>query len=525
MTMPRHSPWAPLRQRLFRALWIASVASNIGTWMQDVGAAWLMTSLAPQPLMVASVQVASTLPVLLLALPAGALADIVDRRRLLIAAQVWMLLVAGTLGLATALQAADDRLLLGLTLCLGLGSAFTLPAWAAIIPELVPREQLQAAVTLNGLAINVSRAVGPALAGLLLAWSGPATVFLVNAGSFIGVVAVLAAWKRPPRDSALPAERLWGAMRAGFRYVRHARPLLRILVRAGAFFLFASAPWALLPLLVRQEWGAGPTVYGLLLGAIGGGAVAGAFLLPTLRGRSSNDRLLPLAALVYAGMMAALALVREPLLALAPGWAAGSCWLIVLTSLQGAAQAALPAWVRARGLALVMVVVMGGMAGGGLLWGKVASRWSIPEALLIAATGLTVATLLTAPLRIGGHEGLDLTPSLHWPLPDNQPAHDRGPVLVTLTYQVAAEHRRQFAGLMKELHRMRRRDGAYYWQLFRDTEDPGRYLEIFLVESWLEHLRQHERVTVADRNLQERIQACLVPNTRPTVSHLVADAD
>ena len=520
------SPWSPLRQPLFRGLWLASVASNIGTWMQDTGAAWLMTTLAPTPEWVAGVQVATTLPILILALPAGALADILDRRRLLIVAQLWMLTMAGLLGAVTLLHRTTPESLLALTLALGMGSALSMPAWAAMVPELVPRDQLRSAITLNALAMNVSRALGPALAGLLIAEAGPGPVFLLNAASFMGIVMVLGAWQRAPRESALPAERMLGAMRAGLRYARHSPALLRVIVRIAAFFTFASAPWALLPLLVRTVWRGGPADYGLMLGAMGCGAIGAVLLLPRLRHRVADDWLVGLGSFVYAGMLAALAVVPGVLTGLGVAMVAGGSWLSVMTTLQGAAQVALPGWVRARGLSLAMVAMMAGMAGGSLLWGRIAGLSSIPDALMIAAIGMTAVTLLTLPLRIGGLEQHDLTPSMHWPLPVVDPnlEHHRGPVLVTLAYRVSADRRAEFQRLMKRLRQARRRDGAYHWQLFSDAARPDRYLEAFLVESWVEHLRQHERVTVDDRRLQARVHACLVEPTAPRVSHWIAES-
>jgi MFS family permease len=318
---------------------------------------------------------------------------------------------------------------------------------------------------------------------------------------------------------------LFGAIRAGLRYARHSPALLRVIVRIGVFFTFASAPWALLPLLVRSVWHGGPADYGLVLGAMGSGAILAVLALPRLRGRIGEDWLITLGALVYAGMLALMAAVPGLLPGLGVAAVAGAAWLTVMTSLQGAAQVALPAWVRARGLSLAMVAMMAGMSGGSLAWGQVAALWSIPEALTIAAVGLAVSAVLTFPLRIGGLEKHDLTASMHWPVPSPEPdlAHDHGPVLVTLAYHVKPESRKEFSGLMKTLRGSRRRDGAYYWQLFRDTEHPDWYLETFLVESWLEHLRQHERVTVHDRALQERVRTCLVDAAEPRVSHWVAE--
>ena len=518
------SAWAPLGNPIFRALWIAAMISNIGTWMQDVGAGWLMTSLTASPLMVALVQAATSFPIMLLALPAGAIADIVDRRHLLMFTQGWMLLAAAVLGALTVSGMTTAPLLLGLTLALGLGSAFTLPAWSAMIPELVGRKDLQAAITLNGLAMNVSRAIGPALAGYIMALTSPGAVFFLNAASFVGVIGVLFHWKNPGKTSELPAERLLGALRNGVRYVRHSRPVKAVMIRAGTFFFFASANWALLPLLVKHQFHGGPGDYGMVLGAIGLGAVVSVFILPVLRRRISTDVLKKTAATLYAATLALMAVVPTLPWLLVTALIAGTAWLGVMASIQGVAQMALPAWVRARGLSMVMVVVMGGMAGGALAWGQVATRFSVPEALQIAAAGLALSVLATWRIRLVQMEGVDLAPSMHWPAPvvDKEPAFDRGPVLVTLAYPVDPVHLSEFLRLMEQQRVARRRDGAFYWQLFQDAAASDRYIETFLAESWLEHLRHHERVTHADRLLQDKILQCLTGVSQPVVTHYLA---
>jgi len=358
------SPWAPLHNRVFRVMWIASVASNIGSWMHEVGAGWLMTSLAPSPLMVALVQAATTAPVFLLALPAGALADIVDRRRYLIAAQVWMLLIAAMLGVLTLAGLTTAPLLLVFTFALGIGNAMMMPAWGAITPELVPRDELQGAIGLNSMGLNVARAVGPALAGLIVAAVGPGAVFILNAVSFLAVIAALKHWQRPPTASGLPAERLAGAVRAGLRYARHSPELSAVLVRGIAFFMFASASWALLPLIVRQELQSGPGTFGLFLACLGLGAIVGALLLPRVHARTSRDRVVAGATVLYATAMLALAHSGNVYAAGAAMLFTGMAWISVVSSLMTAAQTALPAWVRARGLALFWVVYMGECAVG-----------------------------------------------------------------------------------------------------------------------------------------------------------------
>ncbi|MGA7177984.1 MAG: MFS transporter [Thiobacillaceae bacterium] len=522
--VPSSATWAPLHHRVFRMLWIASVASNIGSWMHEVGAGWLMTSLAPSPLMVALVQAATTAPVFLLALPAGALADIVDRRRYLIASQMWMMIAAATLGVLTLSGATTAPILLGLTFALGIGTAMMMPAWGAITPELVERNELQAAIGLNTMGMNVSRSVGPALAGLIVAAAGPGMVFILNAISFLAVIAALKSWQRPPGASELPAERVFGAIRAGLRYARHSLELRAVLARGAAFFVFASASCALLPLIVRQELKSGPGTYGLFLACMGTGAIAGALMLSHLHGRISRDRIVAGATVLYSIAMLALAHSGNVYAAGAAMLVTGAAWISVVSSLMTGAQIALPAWVRARGLALFWVVFMGGMAAGSALWGQVASWVGIPYALTLAAIGAVIGIGASWRYRIGQHDMQDLTPSMSWPtamMPDELEA-DRGPVMVTVDYRIDPARVREFTSVMYQMRRLRRRDGAFMWELFNDIEDPGRMVECFMVESWLEHLRQHERVTVADRDVIEKTRAFHLGSERPRVTHLVA---
>src|SRR5215470_17531359 len=375
------SPWSPLRSGLFRNIWIASIVSNVGSWMQDVGAGWLMTSLSPSPSMVALVEAADSFPTMLLALPAGALADIVDRRRLLIAIQVYLLIVAGALGILTLLELTSAWVLLGFTFALGVGGAMMMPAWSAIVPDLVRTEELPAAVALNSVAINASRAIGPAIAGVLVAAAGPWLVFVLNALSYIGIIVVLVGWRREHRKSTLPTERFFSALRVGMRFVLHSHALQVVLIRGAAFFIFASATWALFPLVVRRELGGGPEVYGLLLTCIGVGAVAGAMLLPRVRAKVSRDVLVAGASVLYALAALALAYLQNVALLAVAMLAAGVAWISILSALQVSAQVSLPPWVRARGLAAFVVILTGGLALGSVLWGQVATIIGIPLAL------------------------------------------------------------------------------------------------------------------------------------------------
>jgi MFS family permease len=522
---PAPSAWSPLQNALFRSLWIATIVSNVGTWMQDVGAGWLMTSLSSSPSLVALVEAADSIPVMLLALPAGALADIVDRRRLLIAIQVYLLIVAGALGILTLLDLTTVWVLLGFTFALGVGAAMMMPAWAAIVPDLVRPDELSSAVALNSVAINASRAIGPAIAGLLVAAVGPWLVFVLNALSYFGILAVLVRWKREHRKSALPAERFFSAIRVGMRFVMHTRALQAVLVRGIAFFVFASATWSLFPLIVRRELGRGPEVYGLLLTCIGVGAVAGALLLPRVRARFSRDALVAGASALYAVAALALAYLQNIGLLAVAMLATGVAWISILSALQVAAQMTLPAWVRARGLAAFVVVFMGGMALGSILWGQVATRVGIPAALTVAAVGMVLAIALTFGFKLGHHGVLNFTPTMAWPAPvlAETPEPDSGPVLVTIAYRIHEDKRAEFVTAMQEVGEMRRRNGAYFWQLFHDTGDPTRFIECFMDESWLEHLRQHERVSVADREIQRRAKQYLVEGESTKSSHWLAE--
>jgi MFS family permease len=515
--------WSPLRLPVFRMLWIATLASNVGTWMHDVGAGWLMTSLSPSALMVALVQTATTLPIFLLALPAGALADIVDRRRYLLVVQVWMAAVAGLLAVLTLGGLTTAWTLVGLTFAMGVGTAMMMPAWAAVTPELVPRPQLQSAIALNSLGINVARAIGPALAGLVVAQLGTGAVFVLNALSYLGVIWVLALWRREAPVSSLPSERFFAALRSGVRFARHAPQLQSAVVRGVSFFLFASASWALLPLVARGLPDGGPQAFGVLVASLGIGAVVGALILPRLREKLSRDVLVAGASVTYAFATLALSL-SDRLWPLASILAvAGMAWISVLSSLQVAAQMALPNWVRSRGLAVFMAAFMGSMALGSLLWGRLADYGGIQLSLQVAAVGLLVAVALSWRWSISGFDDSDLTPSMHWPEPSihDGVSLDGGPVLVTLEYVVRPDATEAFLAAIRKLGQRRRRDGAFGWGIYENTERRHHWIESFCVESWLEHLRQHERVTADDRALQERIKGMLEGAASPSVSHYV----
>jgi MFS family permease len=518
------SPWVPFSHPVFRALWIATIVSNIGTFMQSVGAAWLMTSLSTSPVMVALVQAASIFPMFLLALPAGALADIIDRRWLLLVTQTWMMVAAALLAALTFLGATTPWALLGFTFLLGLGGAMNAPAWQAIVPELVPRADLPQAISLNSAGFNLSRAVGPALGGAIVAAAGAGATFALNAISFLAVIWVLYRWQRPANDTALPAERMVAAVKTGLRYVRHSPGLQAVFWRTGIFMFFTSSLWALLPLVVRYELGGGSADYGILLGCFGIGAVAGATFMPHMQRYLPVEAILSGMTVIAVAMIAVTALVPHLAALVTAMVFSGAAWLVVFSLFNVAIQIAVPGWVRARVLAVYMLVFAGALSGGSAIWGAVATHLNLPAALLYSAGGLMVLGLLAViRYRVILDEEADLTPSLHWPEPHLllEPKPEHGPILVTVEYLINSRDCREFAQVMQAVGVIRRRDGAIRWGLFQDTADPARFVETFIVETWMEHRRQHERMTKADRVIEEKAFAFHVGSDRPRVQHLI----
>jgi MFS family permease len=401
------SAWAPLGEPLFRSLWIAAVISYTGTWMQNVGAGWLMTQLTVSPLMVGLVQAAMTVPVFLVILPAGALADMVDRRRFLLITQGWMVLASGLLGVFTLLGAVTPWTLLLFTFLLGLGAVMNDPAWQAITPEIVSTENHSPAVALNSVGFNVARAVGPALGGLVIAAAGSGVAFLLNAASFFGVILFLYRWRRPHCEH-VETGRVSDALIAGLRYVRGA-PLVRsVLIRTGAFSLAASSLPALLPILARPH---GATGYGLLLGCFGLGALAGASVLPRLRTRLSVDGLIVFAILLFATMTFAAGRVQTFSWLSLVLFASGTAWIGILACLNVAAQTMSPSWLRARALSMYLLVLQGGMALGSAAWGALATKVGIPTALLCSSVALAAGLFTVRGHRLTSQE-LEFSPAV-----------------------------------------------------------------------------------------------------------------
>jgi len=515
--------FAPLKQGLFAVIWAATILGNTGSFMRDVASSWLVTGLSSNPAAVALMQTAATLPIFLLAIPAGVLSDILDRRRLLIFVQLLLASVSGTLLLLSHNNLLTVDYLIALTFVGGIGAALMGPAWQAIVPELVPRQQLRNAVALNSLGINIARAIGPATGGVLLAALGAWAAYGADVLSYVFVLAALLWWKRPQKPKDALQEHFFGAFRAGMRYVKASRELHRVLLRAAVYFAFASAIWALLPLVARNLLQSSAGFYGIMLGAVGVGAIVGALLLARLRQVISSDGLLLLSAALSALVMVVLALLPIQWLALPLMVLLGVSWIIALTTLNGVAQAVLPDWVRGRGLSVYLMVFNGAMAAGSLFWGLVASQTGLVTTLLLAGAALLLSALLFWRLTLPGGED-DLQPSGHWdaPVTTGDLHADRGPVMIQIYYQVAAADRPAFLATIKKFSLSRRRDGAYAWGIAEHSAEPETLVEWFLVESWQEHLRQHQRVSLADAELQREVTSFHRGDSKPVVHHLLS---
>jgi MFS family permease len=515
------SLWRPLRTPIFRQLLIADVVSDVGTFMQSVGSAWLMVSLGASPLYVALTQTASTLPFFLFALPAGSIGDIADRRKLILYTECWMVGVALVLAITTLGGVITPWLLLGLTFALSAGDAVETPTWRAVLPELVEKDDLPAASALNGIEFNIARAIGPALAGALIAAAGVGAAFLVNVISFVGVIVVVARWKRPVRLRTTPAETLEGATIAAVRYVRNAPVARAVMVRAGVVMFCASALFALLPTVARTI-SSSAVAYGVLLGAFGAGAIGGAAVMQRARSRWTSEAVVSATIAILGVMIAGVAGMGT-----LPGLVVvmvigGGAWITFISVMSALMQTLAPDWVRARVLAIFMLITQGGLAGGSVVWGAIGSRVSVEAALILSGLATIATTALGLVVRLP-EEVADVSPWNHWRMPaivqSAEPGLDEGPVLVTVEYRVTPARVNAFLDAMERFGRVRRRDGASRWGIFRDVEQPDRYVESFLVASWAEHLRQHERLTRADSAIEQEVRSHAQQD--PIVHHLI----
>ncbi len=517
--------WSALHEGFFRLLWIANVASLVGSWMHETATAWLMTSITVSPVMVALLQTSMTLPFFLMALPAGALADIIDRRRVLIATQAVMLLAASTLGVLTLAGIVTPVLILTLTFALGIAAAVNAPTWQSIIPELVSRGNLQSAVTLGSVAFNVARVAGPVLGGVLLALAGPASVFFANAFSFTGVIFALVRWKYRQPEQSLPAERFIGAIRTGVGYVRNVLQVKTILMRMAIFSFFGSSLWTFLPIIARVRLNLNPSGFGLLLCFFGIGGLFGAAFLPKAGQILKLKPLANCATLLFATSIAILSFSRFfwlTALALVLG---GIAWLVLISTYNTAILSIVPSWVRGRVMSVFMLVFFGPFAIGSALWGFLGSWLGIVATLALTSLFTAGGVIATSRMYFTESHGIDLTPSEHWPqfTGDIEPALHEGPILVVAEYLIDPEHIDEFLKAISTLRTIRMRDGAFRWNLFRETGANERFIESFLVESWADYIRQQERFTVSDGGVVDIVRSCQIKDEPVIVRHFVAE--
>jgi MFS family permease len=514
----------PLRNGTFRHLWLASVIGWLGTWLQNTGAGWLMTSLAPQPLIVAMVQAATIMPVFLLALPGGALADIVDRRIFLLGTQIWTILAATLLAVLTLCHVMTAGWLLVLTFAIGIGSALTAPAWSAIVPELVPREDMVQAIALNGIGYNLTRAVGPAIAGFLILLGGSSLAFSMYAISILAVIGALFSWRRNRRFTGLPREHFVSAMRAGMRFVRNTPAIQAAMVRTAAYAIPASAPWALLPLYVRHDLGLGPGMYGLILGMMGVGGVTSGMLLPVVRAKLSRGATVVLCTLLSCAGMAVIGAFRHWIPAALGMLLFGLGWTSAFATIQAAAQLVCPPWVRARALSLYQLAQNGALTLGSIAWGVLGGEIGIARTF-VAAT--VVGLVLMVIARTFGIEAIVRAASTtadqaaflpEAPAPEFVPLlrKARGRIMEMAYYRVEPLQRIEFLKIMDELHHVRGRAGAVFWQVYEDVAHPEGWVEVWSMESWTDHLREAIRLSEDDKRLLSAVAAFQHEAHRPS---------
>jgi MFS family permease len=511
--------WAPLRSPDFRRLWSAQFTSNVGSWMQTVAAQWVMISLTSSALLLSAIPAAASIPVLLLAVPAGALGDLVDRRRLILISQATMLLAAIALAALDAAGALTPALLLVLLFSIGVGNAASAPTWQTLQPELVPDADRPQAIALGSVNQNLARAVGPALGGVLLAATSAAVVFLTNAVSFVAVLVAVLVTAVPRRRVTLPREHAGAAVRAGGRFVRNSPVLLALIARSIAFIFLAGAIWALLPLVARHRLGLGVAGYGLLLACVGVGAFAAATFGPALKRRLAPRAIYALACVIVACASVALALTHSVAVAVVALIAAGGSWIMGIGLLGAAYQGHLPSWVKARGVSYYLVAFQGANGIGALCLGTVAQAATVSTAFLVIAVGLGVSAIVTWPLALPAWTAEDGAMAEPLPLPQIDGAVEEGPVLVTVEYALAPGNAEELIDSAGELRRSRRRTGAIRWHLDRDLEDTDLFIETFLVGSWVEHQRQHARLEAAGRGVLDRIDALLRSDRPRTARH------
>ena len=519
----RSTGLSPFRHAIFRNVWLANLASQFGGLIQAVGAAWLMLSIAASAEMVTLVQASTTLPIVLFALLAGAFADSFDRRKVMIAAQVFMLVVSLMLAACAYLGWITPWLLLLFTFLIGCGAAFNGPAWQASVAEMVPREDLPTAIALNSMGFNVARSAGPAVGGMIVAAAGAAAAFAINTLTYIGIIVVLGRWSRPPEQRLLPRERLGTAMMAGLRYAAMSPNIKSTLLRGFVFGAGASALIALMPLIAKELLGGGSIVYGLLLGAFGVGAVGGALASHRLRQSMSNETIVRYALLGFAAATAATAFSGGLPLTMAAQLLSGAGWVLVLSTFNVTVQTSAPRWVVGRALSLYQMAIFAGMAGGSWLWGIVTGQSGIATTLLISVLVLVGCAALGWRFGLPQTEDLKLDLLMRWTEPEIALAIEQrsGPIVVTIEYRIREDDTLEFLAAMGDRKRIRRRDGARHWSLLRDLAEPGLWIERYHSPTWLDYVRQNQRITQDDAAVWDRIRILHQGTDKPKVRRMI----
>ena len=498
---------SPLRHERFRIFYIGSAGTALGYTMQATIAAWLMATLTTSALMVALVQTASTVPSLLFGLLAGALADIVDRRRVVLFTQILMLSATFVLGVAALAGMIGPTSLLALTCVIGLGFTFYIPAQQALVNDLVPRTELPPAVALAAVAFNVARAVGPALAGAIAALLGSGTALMASAMFFVWMIVALRGWPTPARAIPGVPETLLSGVLSGLRYLRHSAPLRAFVIRNLSFTICASALWALLPVIARDQLRLGAGGFGVLLGFFGAGAIVGALWIPRHLRKVSLNTVVTGGVLLWAIAALAIAFAPDLFVAIAGTCAAGAAWVSVMASLSTGTQSTAPGWVRARAVATNLVAMQASLALGSVVWGAVASTAGTQVALSASVGVMMLLFVLSYRVHVSLGNEADVTMGVQPPELSIavEPMPDDGPVLIQVEYRVNPENREAFLRAIRPIEAVRRRNGASSWRVFRDLEDEERFVERFVITSWAEYTRQRQRMTVSDRELQDRV--------------------
>jgi MFS family permease len=517
------SPFVPFDQPIFRAVWLATVASNFGGLIQAVAASWLMTTIATSPDMVALVQASTTLPVMLFSLAAGAISDNYDRRVIMLIAQIFMFAVSTALAVLAWSGGIGPWLLLTFTFLIGCGGALNNPAWQSSVGDMVPREDIPAATMLNSAGFNVARSVGPALGGLIVASAGAAIAFAINAVSYVALIAVLARWRPHRPKRLLPRETMWIAMSAGLRYVAMSPNILSVILRGLAFGFGGIVALALLPLIARDLVKGGPLTYGILLGSYGVGAVFGAFVSGRLRQKLTTEALVRAAFVVFAVAVAVTAVSTRMWISIPAIFAGGACWVLTLSTFNATVQLSAPRWVVGRALSLYQMATFGGMAGGSWMWGWLTLHYGTEQALLAAAGALVIGAALGLRSPLPPLATLNLDPLSRWREPqiavDIEPRS--GPIIVTIEYLIRDEDVFAFLDAMSERRRIRKRDGARQWTLLRDLANPEIWIERYESPTWVEYCRHNQRVTQADAEIGDRVRALHRGENPPVARRLI----